>query len=39
MNPVSWQPGPRHGDGFGEAMRDDLPAYLRFASADRRERQ
>jgi hypothetical protein len=36
---VWWQDGfaPRRADGFVEAMRDALRAYLRFASADRLE--
>ena len=34
-----WEDGfaPRRADGFVEAMRDALRAYLRFASADRLE--
>ncbi len=32
-----WEDGfaPRHADGFPDAMRDALGAYLRFAAADR----
>jgi uncharacterized protein YcaQ len=34
---IWWQDGfaPRHADGFVEAMREALQAYLRFAGADR----
>jgi uncharacterized protein YcaQ len=36
---VWWEDGfaPRRADGFGDAMRDALRAYLRFAGADRLE--
>ena len=36
---VWWEEGfaPRRADGFVEAMRDALGAYLRFAGADRLE--